>query len=46
MVWSLVLCPDNAKQDLVVYGVEFDVVFLVRGSLTASIHEGLDCLGL
>ena len=30
MVWSLVLCPDNAKQDPVVYGAEFGVVFLAR----------------
>ena len=23
MVWSLALCPDDAKQDPVVYGAEF-----------------------
>ena len=46
MVWSLALCPDGAKQDLVVYGAEFGVVFLAEGPRTASIHEGLDCLGL
>ena len=40
MVWSLALCPDNAKQDPVVY-----VVFLAKDSRTASIQEGLDCLG-
>ena len=46
MVWSLALCPDHAKQDSVVYGAEFGVVFLAEGSCTASIQEGLDCLGL
>ena len=46
MVWSLALCPDDAKQDPVVYGAEFDVVFLAEGPRTASIQEGLDCLGL
>ena len=46
MVWSLALCPDDAKQDPVVYGAEFGVVFLAKGSRTASIQEGLDCLGL
>ena len=42
MVWSLALCPDNAKQDPVVYGAEFGVVFLAKGPRTASIQEGLD----
>ena len=28
MVWSLALCPDDAKQYPVVYGTEFGVVFL------------------
>ena len=46
MVWSLALCPDDAKQDPVVYGAEFGIVFLAKGSRTASIQEGLDCLGL
>ena len=46
MVWSLALCPDDAKQDLVVYGVGFGVVSLTKDPLTASIKEGLDCLGL
>ena len=46
MVWSLALCPDNAKQDPVVYGAEFGVVFLAKGPCTASIQEGLDCFGL
>ena len=30
MVWSLALCPDDAKQGSVVYGGEFDVVFLAE----------------
>ena len=47
MVWSLALCPDDAKQDSVVYGAEFGVVvFLAKGPRTASTQEGLDCLGL
>ena len=46
MVRSLALCPDDAKQDPVVYGVKFGVVFLAKGPRTASIQEGLDCLGL
>ena len=46
MVWSLALCPDDSKQDPVMYGAEFGVVFLAKGSRTASIQEGLDCLGL
>ena len=46
MVWSLALCPDDTKQDSVVYGAEFGVVFLAKGPRTASIQEGLDCLGL
>ena len=37
---------DGAKQDPVVYGAEFGVVFLAKCSRTASIQEGLDCLGL
>ena len=46
MVWSLALCPDDAKQDPMVYGAEFGVMFLAEGPRTASIQEGLDCLGL
>ena len=46
MVWSLALCPDDAKHDPVVYGVEFGAVFLAKGLRTAFIQEGLDCLGL
>ena len=46
MVWSLALCPDDTKQDSVVYGAEFGVVFLAKGPRTASIQEGLDCLRL
>ena len=39
MVWSLALCPDDAKQDPVVYGAEFDVVFLAKGPRTISIQR-------
>ena len=46
MVWSLALCPDYTKQDSVVYGAEFGVVFLAKGPRTASIQEDLDCLHL
>ena len=46
MAWSLALYSDDAKQDPVVYGTEFGVVFLAEGPRTASIQEGLDCLGL
>ena len=46
MFWFLALCPDDAKQDPVVYGAEFGGVFLAEGPRTASIQEGLDCLGL
>ena len=47
MVWSLALCPDDAKQeDPVVYGAEFGIVFLAEGPRTAFIQEDLDCLGL
>ena len=44
MAWSLALCPADAKQDLVVHGAEFGVVFLAKGPRTASIQQGLDCL--
>ena len=37
MVWSLALRPDDAKQDPVVYGTKFGVVFLAEGPRTASI---------
>ena len=37
-VWSLALCPDDTKQDQVVYGEELGVVFLIRGS-TYCIHR-------
>ena len=46
MVWSLELCPDDAKQDPVVYGAEFGVVFLVEGLRIVFIQKDLDCLGL
>ena len=37
MVWSLALCPDDTKQDPVVYGTEFSVVFLAKGPRTTPI---------
>ena len=40
MVWSLALRPDDAKQDPVVYGTKFGVVFLAGGPRTASIQKG------
>ena len=46
MVWFLALCPDDAKQDPVVYGVEFGVVSLAKGPRTASIQKLLVCLDL
>ena len=46
MVWSFALCPGDLNQDSVVYGAEFGVVVLAKGPRTASIQEGLDCLGL
>ena len=46
MGWSLALCPDDTKQDLMVYGAEFGAVFLAKGPRTASIQESLDCLRL
>ena len=46
MVWSLALCPDDAKQNPAGYGAEFGVVFLAKGPHIAPIQEGLDCLGL
>ena len=45
MVWSLVLYPDDTKQDSMVYGAEFGAVLPAKGPFTASIQEGLDCLG-
>ena len=35
----------NAKQDPVVYGAAFGVVFLAKGPRTASIQMGIDCFG-
>ena len=47
MMWSLALCPDDAKQDPpVVYGLESGVMFLAKSPHTASIQEDLDCIGL
>ena len=37
MVWSLALRSDDAKQDPVVYGTKFGVVFVAEGPRTASI---------
>ena len=42
MVWSLALRSDDAKQDPVVYGTKFGVVFLAEGPRTASIQEGFE----
>ena len=38
MVWFLALFPDDAKEDQVVYGTEFGVVFLSEGPRTASVQ--------
>ena len=46
MVWSIVLRPDDTKQDPVMYRAEFGIVFLAEGPRTASIQEDLDCVGL
>ena len=52
MVWSLALCPDDTKQDPVVYGAEFSVVFLAKGPQTtfilkrASVVSGIFIRGL
>ena len=39
MVWSLVLRPNDAKQDPVVYDAEFGLVFLAEGP-TYCFHTG------
>ena len=46
MVWSLAMRTDDAKQDPVVYGTIFGVVFLAEGSRTASIQKRFECFGL
>ena len=47
MDWSLALRFDGAKQDPVVYGTKFGVVFLAEGPrTTAFIQKGFDCFGL
>ena len=46
VVWSLALRSDDAKQDPVVYGTKFGVVFLAEGPRTVSIQKGFDCFGL
>ena len=38
MVWSLALCPDDAKQNPVVYCAGFGVVFLAKGPRTEPIQ--------
>ena len=43
IVWSLETCPDDTKQDLVVCGMEFGVVFLGKDLFTTSIQQGIDC---
>ena len=37
MIWSLARCPDNEKQDPVVYGAEIYVVFLTKGPRTVGV---------
>ena len=46
MVWSFALRPDDAKQDPVVYGTKFGVVFMAEGPRNASIPKGFDYFGL
>ena len=46
MVWCLKLRPDDAKQDPVVYGTKFGIVFLAEGPRVASIQNGFDRIGL
>ena len=46
MVWSLELRPDDVKQDPVVYGMKFGVVFLAEVPRTTSIQKGFDCFDL
>ena len=38
MVGSLALYPKDAKQDPMMYGAEFGVVFMAKGPSTASIQ--------
>ena len=45
MDWSLALYPNGAKQDPAMNDAEFGVIFLAKSLCTASIQEGLDCLG-
>ena len=44
MVWSPPLGQNYAKQDPVMYGVEFEIVFLAKGPRTVSVQYGLDWL--
>ena len=39
MVWSLALRSDDAKQDPVVYGTKFSVVFLAEGPHVSSSYH-------
>ena len=39
MVWSLALCPDDAKQNPVVYSAEFGVVFLAKGTCILYLYR-------
>ena len=39
-LWSLVLCPDDARKDPVMYGAEFGVVLLAKDPRAVSIQEG------
>ena len=38
MVWSLALCPNDAKQDPMVYGAEYSVVSVPGEESTYYIH--------
>ena len=40
MVWSLALRPDDAKQDPVVYGTKFGVMFLAELRLLGPLPSG------
>ena len=40
------MCPDDTKQNSVVYGAKFGIVFLAKVPRTASVQEGLNCLRL
>ena len=46
MLWIRAPRPDDDKQDPMVYSTEFGVVFVAKILRSASIQDGLDCLGL